>query len=173
MNLLEKLQTTYDESCLPVHDALSMEPEYECEYCGHRDVAPAHSNDCPAVDAVMAKHEIERVSAENSRYRKALEKLSVLCYVRSDSPFTEHMEIARHALERVSTGQTRNIGEEIIEGLEAIRDHPEKLKRIDCTQNGNTCPGCGGPADNGHDRSIPPNPYYCVACHDAGIVDHD
>jgi len=26
------------------------------------------------------------------------------------------------------------------------------------------CPQCGGPADNGHDRSIPPNPYFCTKC---------
>lgn len=26
------------------------------------------------------------------------------------------------------------------------------------------CPGCGGYADNGHDREYPPNPYYCTKC---------
>jgi len=26
------------------------------------------------------------------------------------------------------------------------------------------CPNCGGVADNGHDRCIPPNPYYCSKC---------
>ncbi len=26
------------------------------------------------------------------------------------------------------------------------------------------CPNCGGPADNGHDRCLPPNPYYCTKC---------
>lgn len=26
------------------------------------------------------------------------------------------------------------------------------------------CPKCGGPADNGHDREVPPNPYYCTKC---------
>lgn len=26
------------------------------------------------------------------------------------------------------------------------------------------CPQCNGPADNGHDRSIPPNPYLCTKC---------
>lgn len=29
------------------------------------------------------------------------------------------------------------------------------------------CPKCGGPADNGHDRCYPPNPYYCTKCNDA------
>lgn len=27
-----------------------------------------------------------------------------------------------------------------------------------------TCPNCRGPADNGHDRCMPPNPYYCTKC---------
>jgi len=26
------------------------------------------------------------------------------------------------------------------------------------------CPNCGGPADNGHDRCLPPSPYYCSKC---------
>ena len=26
------------------------------------------------------------------------------------------------------------------------------------------CPMCGGPADNGHDRGYPPNPYVCTKC---------
>lgn len=26
------------------------------------------------------------------------------------------------------------------------------------------CPNCGGPADNGHDREVPPNPYWCSKC---------
>lgn len=27
-----------------------------------------------------------------------------------------------------------------------------------------TCPSCGGPADNGHDRELPPNVYDCTKC---------
>ena len=26
------------------------------------------------------------------------------------------------------------------------------------------CPKCGGPADNGHDREVPPSPYFCTKC---------
>jgi hypothetical protein len=26
------------------------------------------------------------------------------------------------------------------------------------------CPRCGGPADNGHDRCLPPSPYICTKC---------
>ena len=29
---------------------------------------------------------------------------------------------------------------------------------------GDTCPNCGGDADNGYDRSYPPNPYFCTKC---------
>ena len=28
------------------------------------------------------------------------------------------------------------------------------------------CPKCGGEADNGHDRCIPPSPYYCTKCNE-------
>ncbi len=28
----------------------------------------------------------------------------------------------------------------------------------------NECPNCGGPADNGHDRSHPPTAYWCTKC---------
>jgi hypothetical protein len=33
------------------------------------------------------------------------------------------------------------------------------------------CPKCGGPADNGHDRCLPPNPYYCTKCSREGYHD--
>lgn len=26
------------------------------------------------------------------------------------------------------------------------------------------CPKCGGPADNGFDRCLPPNAYFCSKC---------
>jgi hypothetical protein len=34
-----------------------------------------------------------------------------------------------------------------------------------------TCPGCGGPADNGHDRCVPPTAYYCTKCNDGHFLD--
>lgn len=37
---------------------------------------------------------------------------------------------------------------------------PIVLKPVDL----NECPGCGGDADNGHDRCVPPSPYYCTKC---------
>ncbi|MCK5560132.1 MAG: hypothetical protein KAJ51_06045, partial [Thermoplasmata archaeon] len=33
------------------------------------------------------------------------------------------------------------------------------------------CPACGGPADNGYDREVPPNPYHCTKCNEADLPD--
>lgn len=35
------------------------------------------------------------------------------------------------------------------------------------------CPGCGGPADNGHDRCVPPSPYFCTRCEVARTKRHN
>lgn len=32
-----------------------------------------------------------------------------------------------------------------------------------------TCPKCGGIADNGHDRELPPNPYLCSKCEQPAV----
>lgn len=37
----------------------------------------------------------------------------------------------------------------------------------------NKCPKCGGPADNGHDRCLPPNPYYCTKCTEFDVADEE
>ena len=44
---------------------------------------------------------------------------------------------------------------------------PEPIKPPDLSK----CPKCGGPADNGHDRCLPPNPYVCTKCD--GITEDD
>jgi uncharacterized protein with PIN domain len=42
---------------------------------------------------------------------------------------------------------------------------PALRERLAETANDlNRCPNCGGPADNGHDREVPPNPYWCSKC---------
>lgn len=41
---------------------------------------------------------------------------------------------------------------------EMLRPTPSPEPDID------KCPGCGGEADNGHDRMHPPNPYFCSRC---------
>ena len=33
-----------------------------------------------------------------------------------------------------------------------------------CHPDLNRCPSCGGPADNGHDKEMPPSPYFCRKC---------
>jgi len=37
----------------------------------------------------------------------------------------------------------------------------------------NTCPSCGGEADNGHDRCHPPNPYNCTKCEAQLVMDDE
>jgi DNA-directed RNA polymerase subunit RPC12/RpoP len=44
----------------------------------------------------------------------------------------------------------------------AVVDTPEAL--IDQVADLSKCPSCGGPADNGHDRCLPPSPYVCTRC---------
>lgn len=36
-----------------------------------------------------------------------------------------------------------------------------------------TCPKCGGVADNGHDRELPPNPYLCSKCEQPAVSQED
>jgi len=49
-------------------------------------------------------------------------------------------------------------------------DHRITLERktVVSTENDkddlDVCPNCGGPADNGHDRCVPPTPYLCKKC---------
>jgi len=31
------------------------------------------------------------------------------------------------------------------------------------------CPCCGGLADNGYDRCVPPSPYFCIKCTNTAI----
>ena len=48
--------------------------------------------------------------------------------------------------------------------LEAQNDELDRklaeMERADLSR----CPQCGGIADNGHDRQLPPNPYWCTRC---------
>ena len=86
--------------------------------------------------------ENKRLSAENERLKGVLAEL-------------------KDALGLVSTEQTPVL--------------PETDIQKDSTQNGNiqepdvnVCPGCGGYADNGFSRSVPPDPYYCTKCEPVG-----
>ena len=49
----------------------------------------------------------------------------------------------------------------IIDELNALR---AALAQEQAEPDLSRCPQCNGPADNGHDRSIPPNPYLCTKC---------
>jgi len=42
-------------------------------------------------------------------------------------------------------------------GVMDVGDQPDEIGLA-------RCPKCGGPADNGNDRMVPPNPYLCSKC---------
>lgn len=46
--------------------------------------------------------------------------------------------------------------------IQPSRYDPTNLRGTDLSK----CPRCCGPADNGHDREFPPNPYLCTRCED-------
>jgi len=48
--------------------------------------------------------------------------------------------------------------------LQAYRDLMNHWYPQETTNDLTRCPNCGGPADNGHDREVPPNPYWCSKC---------
>jgi hypothetical protein len=49
-------------------------------------------------------------------------------------------------------------------GWEPLYTHPAPVPAELPPVDLNTCPNCGGEADNGFDRGYPPNPYYCKKC---------
>lgn len=54
----------------------------------------------------------------------------------------------------------------IEEALEYSDDFIRDTDEVDKIRNRsvNGCPKCGGPADNGYDRCMPPNAYHCSKC---------
>lgn len=69
---------------------------------------------------------------------------------------------ALEAMDRLHrTGDTQVFDMYGCEATEALRAAlVEPVQEPDLSR----CPQCGGPADNGHDRSIPPTPYWCTKC---------
>jgi hypothetical protein len=41
---------------------------------------------------------------------------------------------------------------------------PKAAEPVEPRRDLSKCPRCGGVADNGHDRCVPPNPYWCSKC---------
>lgn len=60
-------------------------------------------------------------------------------------------------------------GEALSEKTPQFSDKSEQRIRQQTPDYLEKCPNCGGPADNGFDRSWPdPNPYYCTKCMETG-----
>ena len=81
---------------------------------------------------------------------------------------TDLRAAAQQALEALeeslyaTTDKSQFLAFEAITALRAALAEPvqEPVQEPDLSR----CPQCGGPADNGHDRSIPPSPYFCTKC---------
>ena len=58
---------------------------------------------------------------------------------------------------------------EVLAAVRALRERADCNLISDEPVDLSTCPGCGGPADNGFSRDVPPSPYYCTKCHDTGF----
>jgi hypothetical protein len=63
MKLIESLRAWYAEAIDNTSSPDGLEPEYECNYCHHRDVGPTHADECIAVDCALAADEIEGLIA--------------------------------------------------------------------------------------------------------------
>lgn len=73
-------------------------------------------------------------------------------------------------VDMIHNERERREEEECSEMMRGYRDFDvENVKEPDLDH----CPNCGGPADNGHDRSVPPSPYFCTKCSEAFTGDPD
>jgi len=50
------------------------------------------------------------------------------------------------------------------DAMQKFTDVNQELEAALAEPDLSRCPQCGGPADNGHDRCIPPNSYFCTKC---------
>ncbi len=142
---------------------------------GDKKVVQA-SEDC------ARKHQkrAETLSAENERLKSQLDEF---VYAEDNPTYESEAErlqkIIIKAYQHLGfTGQKNNTMRILGTGLPNRKDSEQKWRvstEQKRTQNGNkdtkdphVCPGCGGPADNGHDRCWPPNPYYCTKCERVG-----
>ena len=94
------------------------------------------------IKAVLLKHEVAVIE--------------VMCELHQQQQADE--ALLRQALEALefSDWYTRAKAKSTIAALrERLAETADDLAR---------CPNCGGPADNGHDREVPPNPYWCSKC---------
>ncbi len=102
MNLVERLRQEYQDATHPMHNTLSLEPRYECEYCGEVELAPnCHAEGCLILLLDEAADEIERLRAAllagkllaEDAYKTGYQESSDM-FSLSDVNVTEEMDLA-------------------------------------------------------------------------------
>ncbi len=98
-----------------------------------------------------------------------------LAFVKIPNLVSEDQALADTVKERIADPKIVDVDVEDLVSTEQAPVCPNTATEKDCTQIGNTqepdvnvCPGCGGYADNGFSRSVPPDPYYCTKCEPVG-----
>ena len=91
-------------------------------------------------------------------FKAALEKMRTTTWV-EDNDIYDHIETIDAALELAIKMQ----------GLSEPIEIPKEVYHATFSSQPskpdiNTCPECGGVADNGFDRCDPPSPYVCTKC---------
>lgn len=91
----------------------------------------------------------------------------------ADGKWLSQIERAQSQLRQIAGLAKQTLDGKMADGeewntLNAIYWHAiDKAEPDELTKNSlNVCPKCGGPADNGHDREMPPNAYHCTRCDD-------
>ena len=82
--------------------------------------------------------QLATVTAERDELVKAIERMRV---AGGSQEFHIAFELAKDALAKLGADKTGEVEQDLYR-----------------------CPSCGGPADNGFSRKIPPSPYYCTKC---------
>jgi hypothetical protein len=73
----------------------------------------------------------------------------------------------QRALIRAVVDDYRNLLEADLAACTCEEHDPCPLCRLEAVVGPMRCPCCGGPADNGHDRELPPTPYVCTTCRES------
>lgn len=164
-------------ACITVHserlgDTLdnegNNEPQFACEATYACDKILEALALLPQLSVMLAKEPVSadldtlrmvRGALKNRTRRYIQEIIDALITRMEHAPETPTAVVANWMIENgYITGHGDTVADLLNELVEQARMEQNTVPDI------NKCPKCGGAADNGHDREVPPNPYYCTKC---------